>query len=444
MAQVLGFLDNAKNEMSEMKTAFVTTSEQVTELYTMRDDVQLVRDLGVAQEQRVKSVQTTLDSILESADEHDKAIDDLVEKLNKLEATFDDKIIESRDGVLLNFQFKTAEIEAEIQNLRDNLNIIQEHVGEPSLESNSDGKTASIGRPNPRSITSTNPSEQERQIKSGTGPARKNALDAQSQSQIEILGDMCINFEGVSLRKTKVEDIPDTICEQMALIAQAVSETIATETDKEALQVVIRGSSNEDVSPESLSEKSQRKVDEFVASVKCQIEKGGGQPGIIRMEAREKFIFQLHKAMQTGMSKHDQVLVVGNSRFGRLKIPSCIACDRPLLNKVRQADSSNAIIIPRSDMGNVKPMNLMRAPIDQHDELLLQESSTGSMKSITGSKLEKSVRMPSLSITKSQKMSTSQPNLMMRSGLKVPKSSNAAPMDEETSLGSSSLPELNP
>ena len=36
------------------------------------------------------------------------------------------------------------------------------------------------------------------------------------------------------------------------------------------------------------------------------------------------------------MSKHDQVLVVGNSRFGRIKIPTCIACDRPLLEKVRQ------------------------------------------------------------------------------------------------------------
>jgi hypothetical protein len=28
-------------------------------------------------------------------------------------------------------------------------------------------------------------------------------------------------------------------------------------------------------------------------------------------------------------------LVVGNSRLGRVKIPSCIACDRPLIDKVR-------------------------------------------------------------------------------------------------------------
>ena len=35
------------------------------------------------------------------------------------------------------------------------------------------------------------------------------------------------------------------------------------------------------------------------------------------------------------MSKHDQMMVVGNSRLGRTKIPSCIACDRPMMDKVR-------------------------------------------------------------------------------------------------------------
>ena len=27
--------------------------------------------------------------------------------------------------------------------------------------------------------------------------------------------------------------------------------------------------------------------------------------------------------------------MVGNSRLGRVKIPSCLACDRPLIDKVR-------------------------------------------------------------------------------------------------------------
>ena len=444
MSQVVGFLDKAKAEMEDMKRAFVATSEQVSELYTMRDDVQLVRTMGVAQEQRVKSVQTTLDSILESADEHDHAIDDLSEKLLQIETRFDDKIVETRDGVMESFSFKTADIEAEIQNLRDNMNIIQEHVGEPSLleSTTADGKSGSLGAMNPKSIISGKfgsmiSPENRSQLQSG-GAARQEALAAQSQSQVEILADMCSNFEGISMRRTKVDDIPDTICEQMALIAQTAAETISTETDKIALQMVIKGTSNEDVSPESLTDKSQRKVDDLVASVKRKVENSGEHVGIIRQEAREKFIFQLHKAMQTSISKHDQVLVIGNSRFGRLKIPSCIACDRPLLNKVRQSDSSNFITVPRADTGNLKPINLMNSTIEQNDSLELNENS------LVASKSQKSLRMPSLSIIKSQKMSSSQPNIMMRSGMKVPKASNVAPLDEEVSLGSTSLPELNP
>ena len=60
------------------------------------------------------------------------------------------------------------------------------------------------------------------------------------------------------------------------------------------------------------------------------------KPGAVRSDARKAFMQTLKKAIDLCMSKHDQVLVVGNSRFGRMKIPTCIACDRPLVDKVRQ------------------------------------------------------------------------------------------------------------
>jgi len=47
-----------------------------------------------------------------------------------------------------------------------------------------------------------------------------------------------------------------------------------------------------------------------------------------------------------------QVLVVGNSRLGRVKIPSCIACDRPLLDKVTDWSSSRRFV---SDIGHRSP-----------------------------------------------------------------------------------------
>jgi len=47
------------------------------------------------------------------------------------------------------------------------------------------------------------------------------------------------------------------------------------------------------------------------------------------------FISLVKKALEMFMTKHNQVLVVGNSRLGKIHIPSCIACDRPLVERVR-------------------------------------------------------------------------------------------------------------
>jgi hypothetical protein len=155
--------------------------------------------------------------------------------------------------------------------------------------------------------------------------------------------------------------------------------------------------------------------------------------------------------MQTSMSKHDQVLVIGNSRFGRVKIPSCIACDRPLLNKVRQENASNFVQIPRSETSNLKPVNMMKTPVISDRDVDLQESSVSTIRTTGSGRSLKSGSIPSLSIMKNQgapKMVQSQSQYIMRSGFKMPKSSlapNSTGEDESVAdSGSLSLPELHP
>ena len=46
--------------------------------------------------------------------------------------------------------------------------------------------------------------------------------------------------------------------------------------------------------------------------------------------------------MDVALSKHDQVLLTGHSRVGRVQLPTCIACDRPLVDKVRARDMNQA------------------------------------------------------------------------------------------------------
>ena len=61
-------------------------------------------------------------------------------------------------------------------------------------------------------------------------------------------------------------------------------------------------------------------------------------PGVLRIEARKRFLARLIEATDSALSKHDQVLIPATTRLGRVKatIPACVACDRPLRNKGRR------------------------------------------------------------------------------------------------------------
>jgi hypothetical protein len=164
-----------------------------------------------------------------------------------------------------------------------------------------------------------------------------------SNNHATFIADLCINYEEISVRKTYVTELPPTMCEHVAATAQALAAFIATCTDAEAIQKVLKGGPNDlDYDDTMVSNMRQKKVDEFLEEVLAIVVANNSQPGLTRTDARNQFLKQTKKALQMCMSKHDQVLVVGNSRFGRIKIPTCIACDRPLLEKVRQESVTQA------------------------------------------------------------------------------------------------------
>jgi hypothetical protein len=62
------------------------------------------------------------------------------------------------------------------------------------------------------------------------------------------------------------------------------------------------------------------------------------EAGALRLEARHKFVARMMDAIDSALSKHDQVLITGSSRASRIKasVPACVACDRPLRTKARK------------------------------------------------------------------------------------------------------------
>ena len=159
-----------------------------------------------------------------------------------------------------------------------------------------------------------------------------------SSHHAKLMAELCESYEDISVRKTNVPALPSTMCEQITATAQVMTAFISTYTDAELVQKAIRNQIYDagDIPSEDFNatERREMHIEEFIVETLDIVAHSHPQTGLIRLDAREKFTKQLKKALMMCMSKHDQVLLLGNSRLGRIKIPSCIACDRPLLDKV--------------------------------------------------------------------------------------------------------------
>ena len=422
MDSIQSFLDTATSDMGKMKETFEGTISQVSELFKMADEVQLVKELGAQQDQRVRAVQSSLDSIMDGADEHDRVLEELQAQLQSQQTTMNTKIDETKTEILKFSNNEITKLHAGVVNVEENLqNLVQAHDEMKSLHDRNKSNHASL--------------EGESVVEPSISVTLGQPV---SDSHVEIVADQCINYEGISMRLTSVQEIPESISIQLASIAQSVTALIATQTDQEAVRSLLKGTAGDDVSPESLTEKSQRLVAKFIEDVKKVVENLSPETGSIRLEAREKFFSQFEKALQTFMSKHDQVLIVGGSRYGKIKIPCCIACDRPLLNKVREMNAVNEVKIPRSETGGVQIFNNQKPikietkikGIREEEEQILavrEKPGTGSMRA--------NAPLVHRPIVSSGKSPMSQAAHAMKAGFKMPK-----PNMECTGPGNEQIP----
>lgn len=159
----------------------------------------------------------------------------------------------------------------------------------------------------------------------------------------QYLSDLCVNYESISMKKKRVTNIPSALCRQIADVANQIAEFIAASSDFEMVEKsLIMVSNNQGAQEISYDENfvfnaRQAKVEEFLNVTTSIISSASGvqQPGMVRLDARSLFLSLIKKAVEMFLTKYNQVLVVGNSRLGRVKIPTCIACDRPLLEKTK-------------------------------------------------------------------------------------------------------------
>jgi hypothetical protein len=165
--------------------------------------------------------------------------------------------------------------------------------------------------------------------------------EANVEHEAQFLADLCLNFEDISLKRKKVSSLPFSFCQSIAQVTRAMAELIAEQADFEMVEQSIAAVNGPLVVQDVNYDESfvvntrQRKQDEYVELVLHHVNEQVNNGGVLRSDARQLFVALIRKALDMFMSKHNQVLIAGNSRLGRVKIPSCIACDRPLVEKIR-------------------------------------------------------------------------------------------------------------
>ncbi len=153
---------------------------------------------------------------------------------------------------------------------------------------------------------------------------------------IQFASDLCVSFEEVCIRANKVDLIPPAICEHMVAVSQGMAQLVATSVDSEMLQLVLRGQQGDHLEADDITTLRRIKMDEYIQGVMDKVKFHNPMPGHTRADARETFFIKFNKILDVCMSKYDQLMVIGESRFGRQKIPSCIACDREMVTKTRR------------------------------------------------------------------------------------------------------------
>ncbi|GMH65812.1 hypothetical protein TrLO_g14510 [Triparma laevis f. longispina] len=155
----------------------------------------------------------------------------------------------------------------------------------------------------------------------------------------EQVADALLEYEELCMSKTFLIEVPHDIRVQMTDLATQMAEFISSKADQEAIQKMIRGS-QEDVTytDEEIEGERVTLLFKWMRKVTEKIKETNPKPGKVRGEARDKVLKKMSDAIDMAMSKHDQVLITGHSRLGRVQLPTCIACDRPLAAKKRFRD----------------------------------------------------------------------------------------------------------
>ena len=290
------------------------------EMLELRDDIHKMSARIKVAERNMETYEATLIDLVEKSEKRSdnlKAASLSIESgMDNLELTLE-KLEESMLADLIN---KHEHYEIVFKNIRDNLALITE---DKSVE----GALSIAGS----SIDGSGVNQTE--VFSNLSDHDKRQLINQCCFE---MASLCMYYEEVSVRDNFVRDMTTDMCKKMTNNAQMITQFFAHTADAEVVKRSLRGQPNETHYEENAVEDLRKsKVNSFVEEIRMSVTTSSKAPGTIRLQARDRFFTQLNKALDLCMSKHAQVIVVGLSRFGRIKIPTSTGPDITSLNKIK-------------------------------------------------------------------------------------------------------------
>lgn len=294
--------------IASLQGAVQKADTDLSRLFVICDEIAMHREQIGGIDQRLKSHQSTLSTLLENSDDHDRRIEQIVELMEKADENLVKKMDMIRSSIMDLLMQRQAEMDASLQNMKDNIDILSS-AGEGSIG----GGRGRMGTLASKKGPLGGPGSLAGGIGSGNSISGEHSQLSQlshsiSPATLSFLADLCMNFEEIAIKKTFVPELPPAMREHLTTTCQEQAEWMSTLIDSDVVQRLLQETGEEGVDADKMiHDKRTEKVDELIQAVRESAHTHHPNPGIVRYDAREKFLKQLRKAMDLCLSKHNQV-----------------------------------------------------------------------------------------------------------------------------------------
>lgn len=336
--------DGQKSAKSELQNHTL----QLDELSVLKVDMIMVKGVSEAQDDRIKKMIRQVVEAGENCESQERRLDAIVHQ----QEIKDERTLGAIESVRTDFEQKlesqTAEMEAKVEVLKDTLVSGGGASSMPGSSKMASSRTMKKNLKGSAGVISDDSSAKRiiEMIEEEDNQRQESAEDlviSETSDKIDYLVQLCLNFEEIaSFRNAVPRDVPNAICHDIAACAQAVAHVVAETADLQAIQRLVRGAPQDIVYEDTVAQKRASCLDNIIKDMRAKLKSQYPDAGLLRLEARDVFISRLSHALQVAISKYDQVLTTGHTRLGRVSVPSCIACDRPLLSKAPRQSSLEA------------------------------------------------------------------------------------------------------